>query len=227
MDERLIAYVRTQRRAGFSDEQIAAAMRTQNYPESLVQNALRADTAQADPGLLRTYVQTYVQQGWSAERIVEQLQSQGFAEADIRGVLERPGRPRRRVSVLLIFPLLALLVLTGGYFFLASDSVVSESPVVSTAEPVRLSDIIENLLPLANQDQAAALTLCDTVVPSDRERCVLNVGRESSDPSLCGELVDSQLRDSCYLDFIYDGNYEFCPRLVLPSNIQYCNAVNA
>lgn len=228
VDPRLIAYVRQQRQNGYSDAQIAQALRSQQYPESLISSALSsaASPTAADSNLLSMYVQTYLQQGYTQEQIRAGLIEQGYAEKDIARAMQKKA-PAHHTKGLIIFPLIAILVLIGGYFFITLDPITSTPPPTVETSSVRLGEIIDNLLPLAQRNPAAALALCDNVVEGDQGRCILSVSREASNPQYCPQIADPRLRDTCYLEFIYDGNLEYCSQLQLEGNIEYCKTIKA
>ncbi len=218
VDPQLIAYIRTQRQNGYSDEQIAAALRSSGYPDSLISAVLSSssNSSVADSKLLRSYVQTQERQGLSREDIQSQLLTQGYSSSDITKAF----RSHQKKPVLFAFPLIAIGLIIGAYFLFSFE----EDPI-SPAEYVRLSDVVENLLPLANSNPTAAVALCERIVESDRPNCFLTVSRAANDPRLCRSISSIEEQDSCYLNFIYDGNLEFCDRLRDPRNIEYCDIV--
>lgn len=219
VDPQLIAYVRTQRQNGYSDEQIANALKSSGYPDSLVSAVLSSssDDSVADSKVLRSYVQSQEAQGLSKDDIRSQLLLQGYSSRDVDSAFT----VHHKRPLLFIFPLLAVGVLLVGYFLISFEPEQEIAP----AEYVRLSDVVENLLPLANSNPTAAVALCNRIVESDREDCFLTVSRASYDPSLCGRIDSIKAKDACYLKFIYDGNLDYCDRLRDPNNIEYCDIV--
>ena len=111
VDPQLLAYVAQQRTAGYSDEQIAQALEAQGYPASLVNAALKDATMAA----LRSYVDTYRAQGYADLQIRQGLVQQGHTARDIDAVL---GRGAHASKALLLFPIIAILILAGGYYLL-------------------------------------------------------------------------------------------------------------
>lgn len=219
VDPQLIAYVRTQRQNGYSDEQIASALRSAGYPDSLISATLSSSSndSVADSKVLRGYVQSQEAQGLSKEDIRSQLIYQGYSPKDVDAAFT----VHHKKPLLFIFPILAIAVLIGGYFLISFEPEQDIQP----AEHVRLSDVVENLLPLANSNPSAAVALCNRVVESDREDCFLTVSRASYDPALCSRIDSVKAKDACYLEFIYDGDLDYCEQLQDPNNIEYCDIV--
>jgi hypothetical protein len=184
----------------------------------------------ADSNIMRGYIQTYLQQGYTREQISQGLLEQGYAERDIArafreatgGAQEKPKLP----ASMIMFTLLALVIIGGGLLFVMNFEFPDNEPLPPpTRTETRLSDIIDNLIPLAADNPTAAVTLCNKVIEEDKDSCFKTVSSESRNPAVCEEISDARLRDACYLQYIYKGNKEFCDRLELPSNIEFCNTI--
>jgi len=217
VDPQLLAYVAQQRTAGYSDEQIAQALEAQGYPASLVNAALKDATMAA----LRSYVDTYRAQGYADLQIRQGLVQQGHTARDIDAVL---GRGAHASKALLLFPIIAILILAGGYYLLNSDSGPGLPPDDGgpVVEKKSLGDIVERVIAVSRENAAAAAALCTTIDESDLDLCLKVVGQESGDPGACKEIDSDAIRDECYLPYVYRGRYELCDRMKLQSNIEYC-----
>lgn len=233
VDPRLISYVRQMRQQGYSDEQIHSGLIQQNYPESLVKAAFASATEPtiADSNIMRNYIQTYLQQGYTQEQVSQGLLQQGFAEKDVsRSMREATGGSQERPKLpvgMFFFSFLALLIIGGGVFLLTTIDFSSE-PVIDAPPPstgTRLSDIIDNLIPLASENPTAAVALCNKVIDVDKGHCFKTVSTESNNPAVCKDISETDLRDRCYLKFIYEGHLDYCERLELAENIEFCDAV--
>lgn len=221
MDQRLIAYVEQERNAGYSDQQIAQALKSQGYPDSLVNAVLNAPKPDYsnDVQIIKGYVNQYLSQGYTEIQIKEWLKNQGYPASLINAAF--PKQHKHSPGVLIIFPIIAVLLLIGG-FFLISD----EPPTPHVIkEPLELKDVMDNLVDSARTNPDLALAICDQVVTDQQERCEFLVAKSSRSPSFCSRLNDPELQDTCYLEFIYTGAYEYCDRLQLQPNIEYCETI--
>jgi len=236
VDQQLIAYVRQQRQAGYSDDRISSALRRQGYPESLISSVLIASSAsdtKNDKAVLEGYVHTYLDQGYTGTQVKEWLHEQGYGDKEIERALRKAKRPTTRKKSshsILLFPFLAILLMTGGYFLFTSDLLDPQPAPTGAVAPqpgtTSFSEIIDNLIPMAQNNPEGALALCTDVVLEDRSRCILTVSRESRNPGLCTKIEDDWTRDQCYLNpFIYDGHLQYCERLTLESNVAWCDKV--
>ena len=224
VDQQLITYVREQLRAGYSQEQIRYVLSQQGYPESLIQAAFRATNTnpKQEKKLLRTYVKDAHRRGVSDYDLEQELLSQGYSQGEVSHALVTP---EHHSKALFIFPLLAILVLTGGYFFISTDSSPGPRDFVSPDEPLRWGDVSRQVLEMASRNPIGAVGVCESLIERDRTRCINAVIMESSSPSFCENIPYDDLRDTCYLQLVHRGNTEFCEEMVTPDAIRFCNAI--
>jgi len=229
VDQRLVEYVRQQKQAGYSDDQIQSALVSQGYPQSLIKTAIADASGKTSKSLLTGFVRAYRAQGYQDDQILSGLTQQGYSQTDAQNAIDAVNKPTSHHNgvALLLLPLLAIAIVVGGYL-LFQDGDAGEPPIPLPKDDVRLGDIIEHLPLVAKENPNAAIALCDTVIDQDRQRCLLVVGQESGDPRYCEEIQDEWSRDLCYMrPYIYSGRYEYCGKLKVQTNIDYCSRVKA
>ena len=224
MDPQLVSYVHEQLAAGYSEEQISYVLAQQGYPDSLIRAAFHA--ANNDAGIhqskkiLKAYVRQAHKKGESDYEIEQELENQGYEEQDIKQALA----PEHHSKALFIFPLLAIIVLVAGFFFISADS--TPPPVfINPDEPLRWGEVSTQVLEMASTNPHGAVGICESLIERDRTRCISAVILESSPPSLCRSLPYDDLRDNCFLQLIQRGNTEFCSELVTTHAQQVCRGL--
>jgi hypothetical protein len=224
--DELLQYIITQEHQGLSEQQIRQALQLQNYPKEQVDAAFKELHTSAFDPVITEYVMQYAKQGLPPVQIFNTLTAQGYAPGKVRKSIREvfgPGTmPVHHYG--LVFLIVAVIIAAGLLFF-NRDIIPNPVQTPQTIE-VSLSDQLAQIITIARtQGKDAAVKECNLRLRSDsRDSCLMNVAilDNVNDDSLCEQIADVSIKDTCLMNFIDAKRESVCKRVTLRDNIETC-----
>lgn len=230
--DQLHQYIIAQEQAGFTEQQIRAALAQNGYPAADIDAAFRAlSPAQADT-VVHEYVQQYARQGYSAVQVFSMLRQQGYAANKVRrainDVFGRGAAPSHAHA--LAFVMVAIALAVGG-LYLMDDSPVPQGPDGPGTVVLSPPEIIAQVLEVTRQEGSArGVRECqERLSGRDRDLCILDVAviESVSDKTLCTQIADIEYHDACLMNFLQEDFDYVCTRVKLAENRGTCEKIAA
>jgi hypothetical protein len=231
-DQQILQYIITQERAGYGESQIRAALASQGHQQQQIDAAFKElQTAQIDP-VIHEYVQQYARQGSTPVQIFKTLTEQGYAPGKVRrSIIDVFGPGTLPTHHTAVFFVIALVIAAGGIYFLQASLLhpAPDNPTSGNTIEFSASDMIGQVIAIARtQGGDAGVKECQLRLRNDdRDRCLLDVAilENVNDSTICDQVVDARIKDTCLLNFMDADREGICKRVQLQESIEVCNAV--
>jgi len=234
----LLEYVRQQQAAGYTDQKIAFALSNAGYAQEDIIAAIHQQPAGKHDADVHASVEQYARMGYSSFETTQYLLQQGMNEKEVRraikdvyGVGSTNDVPHMHIF---LFSFLALILGAAIMYFVMQPGVAGP-PTNNVVDPGTLtyspSEIINDVIELTRRDGAdAGISSCTTrLVHQNRDLCYKAVAtmEEVDDMTLCSQIMDAEIHDSCYMSFLNKDFEGACAQMQLAKSQETCNDLRA
>jgi hypothetical protein len=241
-DPQLIAYITAQTQAGYPREQIRQALLANGYPALAVEAALREGSPQRANLQAVASAQQMAQQGFTAPQATQGLESQGYSRTDARVAVRTAygiGAPSgSHHLVVVLFLIVAVLVGAGGMYLLLGGQ---STPPINTNSSVDGNTVVDfspneiiagvvNIAHTQGKDDAVRACFSRRLPDYYRDTCLLDVAviDTIADDTICDQIQDPKIHDTCLLTFIDTNRFEsVCARVQLVSSKETCGSIRS